>query len=371
MPLFMDFHTFPSITIDEAKRAHVADERIQNQYGVKYLQFWVNEQAGNLFCLVEGPDKSTVESVHRIAHGHTACAIVEVDPSYYSLVMGNNIRIDHGLVQHESGQVDLGYRFISVVSVHGKPSDSRDSHHLNTLGNAHDLLLLEVEAHSGRVLRVTGDDSLVSVFNSAEQALHSARAIQEKLLAESRKHSISFSIGLSAGQPVTRNNEFIEETITLARRLGSLAGEGRMLVSSLFDELCHEKLLLKENLKIRTLNAGEETFLTDVFGIIDTQIANENFTIESLVKTVGISRPQLYRKIHALTGRAPNSLLRDMRLEKAWSLLKRKTGNISEVSFDVGFSNPSYFAKCFARKFGCLPSRIHDPRDVEEMQTIG
>jgi hypothetical protein len=72
----MDLHKFPHITIDEAKSAHVADERIQRQYGVKYLQYWVNEEAGIVFCLVEGPDKDAVESVHRTAHGHVACAVV-------------------------------------------------------------------------------------------------------------------------------------------------------------------------------------------------------------------------------------------------------------------------------------------------------
>ena len=70
----MDLHKLPRITIDEARKAHVADERIQRQYGVKYLQFWVNEEAGNLFCLVEGPDKALIElntaQHHHFGHIH-------------------------------------------------------------------------------------------------------------------------------------------------------------------------------------------------------------------------------------------------------------------------------------------------------------
>src|SRR5689334_23490640 len=110
MPLYMDLHRIPRITIAEAKKAHVADELIQQKYGVKYLQFWCNEQAGTLFCLVEGPDKKTVEDVHQMAHGHVACAVVEVDPSFYSTIMGDNVRIDQGLVHRTSGEVDAGYR---------------------------------------------------------------------------------------------------------------------------------------------------------------------------------------------------------------------------------------------------------------------
>jgi AraC-like DNA-binding protein len=364
MPLYMDFHKFPRITIEEAKRAHYADERIQQDYGVRYHQFWVNEEAGNLFCLVEGPDIVTVESVHRIAHGHIACAIVEVDPGYYSLIMGNNFRIDQGLVYHDSGVIDLGYRFISVVSIRCRPSENGSQGHQQATATARESALREISTHGGRVVKATGDDSLISVFNSPDLALQSARAVQRSL--GRIEDSVSFSIGLSAGQPVTANNEFIEETIRLSKRLGKVAGEGCIVVSSLFDELCSEALLEKGKEKIKSLNAGEEGFLTELFCIIDAELANENFTIESLVRTAGVSRAQLYRKIRGLTGKAPNIFLRGLRLEKAWSLLKRKTGNISEVAFEVGFSNPSYFAKCFAKKFGCLPSRVHDIQGVED-----
>ena len=350
MPLFMDLHKFPRITIDEAKRAHVADERIQQQYGVKYLQFWVNEEAGNLFCLVEGPDKETVETVHRLAHGHVACAVVEVDPTYYSLIMGNNIRIDQGLVHHESGMVDSGNRFILVVSFYeSSPAGGK------VTAKARESVLNKVSKHNGRQVKITGEDGLVNVFDSAEQAYLCAREIQKEFLADKKK-SLSFRIGLAAGQPVTENNEFIEETVRLAKRLSLLADDGHIFVSTLFDELSDAPK--KNDKKIRTLNSTEETFLSHCFAILDTELSNEDFHIETLVKSVGMSRAQLYRKIQSLSGRAPNSLIRDLRLEKARSLLRRKKGNISEVAFEVGFSNPSYFAKCFAGRFGCLPSQF-------------
>src|SRR5690349_9864632 len=135
MPLFMDLHKIPKITIEEAKKAHVADEMIQQKYGVKYLQFWVNEQAGSLFCLVEGPDKETVENVHRMAHGHVACAVVEVNPSYYSVIMGDNIRIDQGLVHRNTGEVDQGYRSIMVLCLRAA-SKSVDIEELKALEKA-------------------------------------------------------------------------------------------------------------------------------------------------------------------------------------------------------------------------------------------
>lgn len=356
MPLFMDLHKFPRITIDEAKRAHVADERIQLQYGVKYLQFWVNEEAGNLFCLVEGPDKATVETVHRLAHGHIACAVVEVDPSYYSLIMGHNTRIDQGLVHHESGIVDSGNRFILVVSFFEKsPAGGK------VAAKAREVALNRVSKHNGRQVKITGEDGLVSVFDSADQAFQCAKEIQKEFQGQrgdQKKRDIAFRVGLSAGQPVTENNEFIEETIRLAKRLALLAEEGHIFISSLFDELFDGSARKKVDKKVRTLNVAEETFLAECFGVLDKELSNENFNIEALVASVGMSRAQLYRKIQSLSGRAPNNLIRDLRLEKARGLLRRKKGNISEVAFEVGFSNPSYFAKCFAGRFGCLPSQF-------------
>lgn len=364
MPLYMDFHKFPRITLEEAKKAHLADESIQKKYGVKYLQFWVNEQAGTIFCLVEGPDKGTCESVHQMSHGHIACAMVEVDPSYYSLIMGENHRIDQGVVRDEEGAVDLGYRSILVANIQGKSAGRpKSAVNAKNLVKAQALVTHLIAKFNGRPLKLTGQDSLVSVFNSAEQAVNCSKAIQDRLLAQNKNakgsdSQLLFNIGVSAGQPVTENNEFIEETIRLARRLCQAAGDGRILVSSLVHDLCTASSLEGSSKKIRSLSALDESFLTQLFDVLEANLSEENFTIEFLVQSLGVSRPQLYRKIHGLTGQAPNELIRDLRLNKAQSLLKRKSGNVSEIAFEVGFSNPSYFAKCFSRKFGYLPSEF-------------
>ena len=347
MPLYMDLHRIPSITIEEAKKAHVADEAIQHKYGVKYLQFWCNEQAGSLFCLVEGPDKKTVEEVHRLAHGHVACAVVEVDPRYYSLIMGNNILIDGGVVRDKSGDVDLGYRSIIVVAVRDVQEAREDNATVRSL--VHDA----ITKNDGRSIELAGDYRLAGVFDSASRALHCAQAIAKDL--DGRKE-LSFSIGLSAGEPVTEGNGFIEAAVRMAKNLCYLAGDGHIIMSSLADELSADDKDHKKKDKVKVLTPTEESFLSDLFSIIDKRLFDEGLTIESLVRDMGISRPQLYRKIHGLTGRSPNNLIRDLRLEKAMAMLKRKTGNVSEIAFKVGFNNPSYFAKCFTEKFGRLPS---------------
>jgi uncharacterized protein DUF4242 len=74
MPLFMDVHeSLPEgATAKDVADAHAADVRTQDQYGVNYLKYWVDEQGGKVFCLVEAPDADTAIRVHREAHGLVA-----------------------------------------------------------------------------------------------------------------------------------------------------------------------------------------------------------------------------------------------------------------------------------------------------------
>ena len=85
---------------------------------------------------------------------------------------------------------------------------------------------------------------------------------------------------------------------------------------------------------------------------------NEVLTLSRLCERIGISKTQVYRKIKALTGMAPNEFIMDIRLRRAFKLLKRKELNISEIAATLGFLNPSYFSKCFNKRFGVLPSSL-------------
>jgi hypothetical protein len=81
MPLFMDIHeTLPEgAKAKDVADAHAADVRTQDKYGVKYLRYWVNDDDGKVFCLVEAPDAETAASVHREAHGLVADRIIQVE----------------------------------------------------------------------------------------------------------------------------------------------------------------------------------------------------------------------------------------------------------------------------------------------------
>ena len=79
MPLFMDVHKHvPGLTAEAVAAAHQRDLEVQDQHGVRYLQYWFNEADGTVFCLCEAPSAEAATAVHREAHGLVADEIVEV-----------------------------------------------------------------------------------------------------------------------------------------------------------------------------------------------------------------------------------------------------------------------------------------------------
>jgi hypothetical protein len=79
MALFMDTHTIDGgVSADDVAAAHQADLATQGSHGVDYLRYWVDEEAGKIFCLVEAPDAEAAHTVHREAHGLVADEIYSV-----------------------------------------------------------------------------------------------------------------------------------------------------------------------------------------------------------------------------------------------------------------------------------------------------
>ena len=79
MPLFMDVHSVEGgVTADDVAKAHAQDLEVQGNHGVNYLKYWVDEEDGKIFCLVDAPDAETAKVVHREAHGLVADEVYPV-----------------------------------------------------------------------------------------------------------------------------------------------------------------------------------------------------------------------------------------------------------------------------------------------------
>lgn len=102
----------------------------------------------------------------------------------------------------------------------------------------------------------------------------------------------------------------------------------------------------------------DKDFVEKFKALIDAKMGDSNLNVEDLGKDMGLSRVQLYRKIKSLTNYSPNELLRIARLKKAASLLASSDMTVAEIGYEVGFSSPSYFAKCYKEQFGESPTDL-------------
>ena len=100
----------------------------------------------------------------------------------------------------------------------------------------------------------------------------------------------------------------------------------------------------------------DKNFVEKFKSLLDAKLGDSNLNVEDLGKDMGLSRVQLYRKIKSLTNYFPNELLRIARLKKAASLLASSDMTVAEIGYEVGFSSPSYFTKCYKEQFGESPT---------------
>ena len=106
------------------------------------------------------------------------------------------------------------------------------------------------------------------------------------------------------------------------------------------------------------ISSPDERFLQKAIEVIENNIADCDLDIESFSVKVGVSRMQLYRKLHALTDMTVKEFIRHIRLKRAAQMLVQQKMNVSEVAYEVGFKDLSHFRKCFRREYGMSASEF-------------
>ncbi|MEN8250615.1 MAG: two-component regulator propeller domain-containing protein, partial [Bacteroidota bacterium] len=104
------------------------------------------------------------------------------------------------------------------------------------------------------------------------------------------------------------------------------------------------------------ITSVDEDFLTQAMNVVETHMEDDTFDVSHFCKEMSMSRSTLYRKLDALTNQSPVGFINVLRIKRAASLLKQNFGNVTQVAFEVGFSNPSYFAKLFKETYSLTPS---------------
>ena len=129
-------------------------------------------------------------------------------------------------------------------------------------------------------------------------------------------------------------------------------------IRNLLANRCRLKQFFGDNQMIEKgdISDLDKDFVSRFRTLVESRMKDSALNVEELGRDMGLSRVQLYRKLKSLTNCSPNELLRRMRLRKAASLLVASDMTVSEVAYEVGFSSPSYFTKCYKDEFGESPT---------------
>lgn len=157
--------------------------------------------------------------------------------------------------------------------------------------------------------------------------------------------------GLSGGA-----DEYIQKPFRISYikiKIIRILEERKRLQEQLLEKLQKGNLLLTKPEKVKNI---DDLFLNNFIKCIEEVYTDPEYNIEKLSDTVGLSRGHLHRKIKELTGTTPVDFLRNYRLGKAVVLLRQKQLTVSEISYQVGFSSPAYFSKCFKQAYNVTPT---------------
>lgn len=102
----------------------------------------------------------------------------------------------------------------------------------------------------------------------------------------------------------------------------------------------------------------DEKFIESAISIVEKNIGNPDFSIGQFGREIGMSRIHLYRRLHALTGKAPVDFVRAIRMERAQQLLEKSQLTVAEIAYQVGYNDPKYFTRQFRKVFNILPSQL-------------
>lgn len=270
MPLYLDIHHVPGAGFEDLKKAHLADLKVQNRLGVDYRKYWFNEKCGKAFCLVEAPNAEAAAACHREAHGLVAERIIELDPDLADSFLGGGEVNEAGAALvpgTRDGSYDNAVRSVMFTDIVGSTelAQRMGDHVAFELVTQHDLIVRgSVSDGMGRVIKHTGD-GIMAVFVSPVQAVKTACRIQAEVTGLARDEGqprFQVRIGVAAGEPIERDNDFFGSTVNLAARLCNAANPGAVLVTNGIAELCLGKGMRFANLQSAVLKGFDEEIST-------------------------------------------------------------------------------------------------------------
>ena len=361
MPIYMDRHDVSdTVTAEHVAELHQQDLKVQDQFACRGLTYWFDDKRKTAFCLIEAPDTKALEDMHRHAHGDVPHRIIEVEPGIVESFLGR-IEDPKKAKDTELNIIDdPAFRTLMIIELNQPvPSQEMPGQFQHSLKNFNREVSELLVACNGSTVKHNDFYYLVS-FKSVSDAVSSAFKIKSVFYDAANANlttKVSLKIGLSAGVPVTEKQLLFEDTIKIAAQLCQ-AIKGEIVMTSEVKHLYESESadMFPENETVVVLAREDEKFIGRFMDHMAAAWNDANLKVDDFTKRVGHSKSQVYRKMMLLTGKSPNTFIKDYRLNEAVKLLNKNAGNISEIAFETGFTSPSYFSKCFQKKYGRFPS---------------
>lgn len=362
MPIYMDIHVIPGVKAQDVAEAHRKDLFHAEEYGCKCMTYWIDEERENVFCLIEAPDKETVNAMHNRAHGLIANKIIEVDSSVVESFLGRIYDPENATITSDGLKVfsESSFRVLLIVWI----SDPillkyryGNEKAIELLTQTNNLVRKNASVYKGREVEHDKPGFIIS-FDSAAQAIACALEIQHNLDAEFLDKTL-FRMSLHAGEPVDTSELLFGDALRFADFLCGISPAGQLSITpEVRDLVANQQFDLIKGVMI--LSPRDKQFLELLFSTLDKKWQDADLNLDDYCRAMAMSKSQLYRKTIELSGMSPNVLLREFRLHKAKELLKKQLSSIAQITFDCGFTSPSYFTKCFKKKYGLLPMAYID-----------
>jgi class 3 adenylate cyclase len=249
MPLYMDRHYVEGATRHAVAHAHQLDLAVQDKYCVRFLTYWFDDARCTAFCLIESPDKETLQRAHNEAHGLVPNEILEVDPSIVKAFLGrvkDPTPVDTSPGKAGELPIDAAFRAIMFT-------DLKDSTLMTTMfGDTKALHLLHIHnaltrnalrEYRGQEVKHTGD-GIMACFASVPDAVACAMTIQKAFAIHNQGNpdaALYLRIGLSAGEPIEEHGDLFGNAVQLAARICAHAQPGQILVAEVVRDQCQGK----------------------------------------------------------------------------------------------------------------------------------
>lgn len=241
----MDLHDVPGASEEDLVKAHLADIKIQDQFGVTCKTYWLNKKLGTVNCLMEASTPEQAAALHKAAHGLVADKIIEVDEVVVEAFLG---QIAESEAAKDPATLKTGTAlrivlFTDIVGSTQMTQDLGDEAAMRVL-QVHDTIIRgALDKHSGSEIKHTGDGimaSFASVSGSVKSAIDMQRGISEYNQSDPEMN-LQVRIGLSAGEPVEENQDLFGCTVQLASRICNHADAEQILIAFTVQELCAGK----------------------------------------------------------------------------------------------------------------------------------